>query len=77
MGIWSMQTCTAMQFPISMLGRKDDLGAAKHWVRKSQTTEPTPVLTPFFGWLSLLEETLTQNLTHQCLGSPITGTKAQ
>lgn len=35
------------------------------WVRKSQTTEPSPVLAPFFGWLSLLEEKLTQNLTHQ------------
>ena len=29
MGIWSMQTWTAMQFPISMLGRTEDLRAAK------------------------------------------------
>lgn len=35
MGIWSMQTCTAMQFPISMLGMKDNLGAAKHQVSGS------------------------------------------
>lgn len=35
MGIWSMQTWTAMQFPISMLGRTEDLRAAKHQVCSS------------------------------------------
>lgn len=35
MGIWSMQTWTAMQFPISMLGRTEDLRAAKCKVSSS------------------------------------------
>lgn len=42
MGIWSMQTCTAMQFPISMLGREDNLGAAKHQVSGSPWGEKIP-----------------------------------
>lgn len=39
------------------------------WVRKSQTTEPIPVLTTIFWVTNLLEDKLTQTLTHQRLGS--------